>query len=93
MINSSYRKDIQQTVGSVDYLRIEELKVYSDINFAADWDTVRWTTGIFSKFYGEAVLWTNHIQTVVATSTTDAEVIAASETAKSSFRRIEITEL
>ncbi|XP_047116008.1 secreted RxLR effector protein 161-like [Schistocerca piceifrons] len=64
------------------YNKKEELKIYADADFAGDNRTRRSTTGILAKYSGGAVSWTSQLQKVVATSTTEAEIIAASEGAK-----------
>lgn len=72
--------------GTVDYgiiySKAEELKVYSDADFAGDKRTRRSTTGIVAIFSGGPISWTSQLQKVVATSTTEAEIISASEGAK-----------
>lgn len=58
------------------------LKVYSDADYAGDKKTRRSTTGVIATFNDGAVSWTSQLQKSVATSTTEAEIIAASEGAK-----------
>jgi len=59
-----------------------ELKVFSDADFAGDKATRCSTMGIVAMFSGGAVSWTSQLQKTTALSTTEAEIIAASEGAK-----------
>jgi hypothetical protein len=56
---------------------VSYLSNYSDADFAADVDKRRSTTGAVMLMNGAAVLWISKLQSVVATSTTEAEFIAA----------------
>lgn len=60
----------------------KQLAVYSDADYAGDVATRRSTTGVVAMFAGGAVSWTSQLQRTVALSTTEAEIIAASEGAK-----------
>lgn len=52
-------------------------EMYTIADFAADLDKRRSTTGAVMLMQGAAVLWISKLQSVVATSTTEAEFIAA----------------
>jgi hypothetical protein len=71
---SSY--GIRYTTGS------GELRVFSDADFAGDKATKRSTMGVIAIFAGGTVSWTSQLQRTTALSTTEAEIIAASEGAK-----------
>lgn len=58
---------------------------FSDANFAADPDKRRSTSGVVITFNGRAVLWFSKLQSVVATSTAEAEYIAAAAATKESL--------
>jgi hypothetical protein len=60
----------------------DELKVFSDADFAGDKATRRSTTGVIAILANGAVSWTSQLQKMTALSTTEAEIIAASEGAK-----------
>ena len=57
-------------------------ELYTDADFAADIDKRRSTTGAVMLMQGAAVLWISKLQSVVATSTTEAEFIAAAMATK-----------
>lgn len=57
-------------------------ELYTDADFAADVDKRRSTTGAVMLMQGAAVLWISKLQSVVATSTTEAEFIAAAMATK-----------
>jgi hypothetical protein len=59
-----------------------ESKVFSDADFAGDKVTRRSTTGVIAIIANGAVSWTSQLQKTTALSTTEAEIIAASEGAK-----------
>jgi len=59
-----------------------ELKVFSDADFAGDKVTRRSTMGVIAIVANGAVSWTSQLQKTTALSTTEAEIIAASEWAK-----------
>lgn len=52
-------------------------EMFTDADFAADVDKRRSTTGAVMLMHGAAILWISKLQSVVATSTTEAEFIAA----------------
>ena len=56
--------------------------MFSDADFAGDEVTGRSTTGVIATFAEGAVSWTSQLQKTTALSTTEAEIIAASEGAK-----------
>ncbi|XP_049835052.1 uncharacterized protein LOC126278821 [Schistocerca gregaria] len=70
---------------SISYDREENLRIYSDAEFAGDKQTRRSTTGIVAKYHGWAISRTSQSQKVGATSTTKAEIISASEGAQESI--------
>ena len=57
-------------------------EMYTDADFAADVDKRRSTTGAVMIMQGAAVLWISKLQSVVATSTTEAEFIASAMATK-----------
>ena len=59
-----------------------DLVAYGDSDYAADIDKRRSTTGMVLTIHGRAVVWLSQLQSVVATSTTEAEFIAAATTVK-----------
>jgi hypothetical protein len=61
---------------------VSSLNMFSDADFAADIDRRRSTTGAVMLMHGAAVLWISKLQSVVATSTTEAEFIAAAMATK-----------
>jgi hypothetical protein len=63
---------------------------YSDADYAGCNDTRKSTTGSVFLFHGGPIAWCSRRQSCVATSTTEAEYVAASETAKEAvwIRRI-----
>ena len=58
------------------------LEAYSDSDYGGCFQTGRSTSGIVVKYAGGAISWMSQRQTSVATSTTEAEIVAASEAAK-----------
>lgn len=58
------------------------LKIYSDADFGGDTASRRSTTGVVVVLAGGAISWTSQLQRTVSLSTTEAELIAASEGAK-----------
>ncbi|KMQ86050.1 retrovirus-related pol polyprotein from transposon tnt 1-94, partial [Lasius niger] len=60
----------------------KQLAVYSDADYAGDVATRRSTTGVVAMFAGGAVSWTSQLRRTVALSTTEAEIMAASEETK-----------
>ena len=67
-----YRSNVDQGV----------LDVYSDADFGGCTSTGRSTSGVIVRYSGGAISWMSQRQAVVATSTTEAEIIAANEGAK-----------
>jgi hypothetical protein len=61
---------------------VSDLNIFSDADFAADIDRRRSTKGAVMLMHGAAVLWISKLQSVVATSTTEAEFIAAAMATK-----------
>lgn len=61
---------------------LQKLLCYSDSDLAGDQATGRSTTGMVCLFSGAAISWKSQRQTVVSISSTEAEIIAASETAQ-----------
>ena len=59
-----------------------ELKVYSDADYAGDIKTRRSRSGMVSSFSGAAISWMSQKQKSVVLSTTEAEYVAASEGSK-----------
>jgi hypothetical protein len=60
----------------------DRLVVYSDADFAGDKTNRRSRSGVVSMSAGGALSWLSQLQTSVALSTTEAELMAASEGAK-----------
>lgn len=59
-----------------------ELKIFSDSDYGGDETTGRSTSGVVCMYAGGAVSWMSQRQTSVALSTTEAEIVAASDAAK-----------
>jgi hypothetical protein len=57
-------------------------EMFTDADFAADVDKRRSTSGAVMLMQGAAVLWISKLQSTVATSTTEAEYVAASTATK-----------
>ena len=71
-----------------------ELQVYVDASWANDADTSRSVSGHVFMLYGGIVDWSSRLQSMVATSTSESEVIAACEAVKRlKFTRILLREL
>ena len=73
---------------------------YTDANFAGCVDSKKLTTGYYFKFGNGAISWKSKLQECTATSTTEAEYVAASDAAKEAlwlgrlactFRQVEFT--
>ncbi|KMQ90161.1 retrovirus-related pol polyprotein from transposon tnt 1-94 [Lasius niger] len=60
----------------------KELLAYSDADYAGDLQTRRSTMGYALRFASRTISWNSQRQQVVALSTTDAEYMAACQTAK-----------
>lgn len=63
-------------------MKLPELEGFSDADYGGDTTTGRSTTGIVCRYAGGPVSWTSKRQTSVALSTTEAELVAASEGAR-----------
>jgi hypothetical protein len=59
-----------------------ELMVFSDADFGGDFTTGRSTSGVVSLYAGGALTWFSQRQRLNTTSTTHAELVAASEAAR-----------
>ena len=55
----------------------EPLRAYSDADWVDDLDTSRSTTGFIVYLWGAPVAWQSRLQSTVATSTVEAENMAA----------------
>lgn len=66
------------------YKRKSDAKIqcYSDSDHGGDLDTGRSTSGMICMYAGGIISWKSHRQASVAISSTEAEVVAASETAR-----------
>jgi len=58
------------------------LKVFSDADFAGDIRMRQSKKGVVSVYAGSIIAWSSQLQQSVAPSTTEAELIAATEEAK-----------
>jgi hypothetical protein len=65
------------TTPAFEYAERQPLMLYADADFAGEIETRKSTTGYILFFVGCPVLWKSGLQTMVATSTTEAEFIAA----------------
>ena len=74
-LRSTSNNGLRYTIGS------GALNVFSDADFAGDKVTRHSTTGVIA-IHADAVSWTSQLQKKTALSTTEAEIIAASEGAK-----------
>lgn len=70
------------TGGAPSHPGVCTCEMFTDADFAADVDKRRSTTGAVLLMHGAAVLWISKLQSVVATSTTEAEFIAAAMATK-----------
>lgn len=77
---------LRYLAGTVDlgllYGQTQELTGYTDSDFAGDKIARKSTSGMVFTMNGAAVSWSSKLQTVVATSTCEAEMIAASAAVK-----------
>ena len=64
------------------YGKTDEIKAYSDADFAGDVDNRKSTSGSVIILNGGSIIWTSHRQKCVATSTTEAEYVACCLCAK-----------
>ena len=62
-----------------------QLEVYVDANWAGDLDNRHSTSGLIVMFCGAIVSWLSQKQSIVATSTTEAEYIALSTMSRVHF--------
>ncbi|UYV70016.1 hypothetical protein LAZ67_7001478 [Cordylochernes scorpioides] len=62
--------------------KVGVLESFSDADFAGDTETRRSTCGVVCKLTGSAISWLSHKQRSVSLSTTEVELVAASNTAK-----------
>lgn len=58
------------------------LRVYADADFAGDQELARSTSGVVAMIGDSPISWTSKLQTLVALSTTEAEMIAAASGAR-----------
>ena len=70
------------TQDTKDSQRVAGLVGYTDSDWAGDKDTRRSTLGYIFTLYGGAISWKSSKQSLVATSSTEAEYIACSDGAK-----------
>lgn len=66
----------------IKYGESSDLIGYSDSDFASDVDTRKSTTGYIFKMNGGPITWSSQKQKTIALSTTEAEFVAACESAK-----------
>jgi len=76
-----------QDVGILYSKNSDELKMYSDADFAEDVETRKSTSRYVSMFANAPVTWCSQKQKCVARSTTEAEYIAASNAAQETMWR------
>lgn len=58
------------------------IHAYSDVDFAGDKTTMKSTTGVLIKMGESPIIWTSRLQSLVTTSTAEAELAAAAAAAK-----------
>ncbi|XP_046408459.1 secreted RxLR effector protein 161-like [Ischnura elegans] len=68
------------------------LDVYSDADFGGCISTGRSTSGVIVRYAGGAISWMSQRQAVVATSTTEAEIIAEMKEPKRQFGLLDCSE-
>lgn len=61
---------------------VSSVSIYTDADYAGDVETRRSTSGVLGLLGSSTVVWTSRLQSVVALSTTEAELMAAVEGAK-----------
>ncbi|XP_073821575.1 uncharacterized protein [Musca autumnalis] len=82
------KRVLRYIAGTLDYGIIyktnglKKLECYSDADYGGCMSTGRSTTGVVACYAGSPISWISQIQPTVSTSTTEAEIIAASEAAK-----------
>lgn len=83
---NAVKRIIRYLINTIDlcikYGESSDLIGYSDSDFASDVDTRKSTTGYIFKMNGGPITWSSQKQKTVALSTTEAEFVAASESAK-----------
>lgn len=62
--------------------QVGDLECYVDSDYASDIDTRKSVTGYVLKYFGGPIVWKSTKQATVATSTTEAEFVAASQACK-----------
>ena len=65
-----------------DFLQAEELEAYTDADYAMDVPTRKSTSGGIIYLNGGPITWSSKLQKIVAQSTAEAEIIAATEITK-----------
>lgn len=70
-------KTVDQGIIFPNTIDSDPLKVYSDADWAGDLDTSRSTTGYVVYLWGAPIAWQSRLQPTVATSTMEAEYMAA----------------
>lgn len=74
---------LKGTIGKgITYASNKALECYSDADHGGDLDTGRSTSGMLCLFAGGPISWQSKRQLTVAISSTEAEIVAASETAR-----------
>ncbi|XP_073822557.1 uncharacterized protein [Musca autumnalis] len=82
------KRVLRYIAGTLDYGIIyktnglKKLECYSDADYGGCMSTGRSTTGVVACYAGSPISWISQRQPTVSTSTTEAEIIAASEAAK-----------
>lgn len=82
------KRVLRYIAGTLDYGIIyktngeKKLECYSDADYGGCTSTGRSTTGVVACYAGSPISWISQRQPTVSTSTTEAEIIAASEAAK-----------
>ncbi|XP_065354574.1 uncharacterized protein LOC135949041 [Calliphora vicina] len=64
-----------------------KFECYSDADFGGCLKTGRSTSGIVIKYAGAVISWISQRQPIVATSTTEAEIVAATEATKEMVKK------
>ena len=65
-----------------DFLQAEELQAYTDADYAMDVPTRKSTSGGIIYLNGGPITWSSKLQKIVAQSTAESEIIAATEITK-----------
>ncbi|UYV85024.1 hypothetical protein LAZ67_X004326 [Cordylochernes scorpioides] len=89
MTGKQLKRIFKYLVGTTEYgimyqkgHKVGVLESFSDADFAGDPETRRSTSGVVCKLAGGAISWLSQKQRSVSLSTTEAELVAASNTAK-----------